>query len=75
MGEDGDHIMTVEEVARYLSLHELTIRRLAREGDIPAFKIGRQWRVKKDLLDRWIERETLRNIGEDDSTWGEVPNS
>ena len=67
MREDGDHIMTIEEVARYLSLHELTVRRLAREGEIPAFKVGRQWRAKKDLLDRWIERETMRNIGESDS--------
>ena len=62
--EDMDQIMTIEEVARYLSLHELTVRRLAREGEIPAFKIGRQWRVKRTLLDRWIEREVLRNIGE-----------
>jgi len=62
--EDMDQIMTIEEVARYLSLHELTVRRLAREGEIPAFKIGRQWRVKKNLLDRWIEREVRRNIGE-----------
>lgn len=60
--EDIDEIMTIEEVARYLSLHELTVRRLAREGEIPAFKIGRQWRVKKALLDRWIEREAMRNV-------------
>jgi len=38
------------------------VRRLAREGEIPAFKVGRQWRVKRDLLDRWIEREALRNM-------------
>jgi excisionase family DNA binding protein len=75
MREDGDHIMTVEEVAQYLSLHELTVRRLAREGEIPAFKIGRQWRVKKDLLDRWIERETMKNIGEGNNAWGESPDS
>lgn len=63
--EDIDEIMTIEEVARYLSLHELTVRRLAREGEIPAFKIGRQWRVKKALLDRWIEREVMRNVHQD----------
>lgn len=62
--EDIDEIMTIEEVARYLSLHELTVRRLAREGEIPAFKIGRQWRVKKALLDRWIEREAMRNVNQ-----------
>ncbi len=59
-----NEIMTIQEVAQYLSLHELTVRRLAREGELPAFKIGRQWRVKKAILDRWIERQTLRNIGE-----------
>ncbi len=60
--DDVDKIMTIEEVARYLSLHELTVRRLAREGGIPAFKVGRQWRVKKSLLDRWIEQEAYRNL-------------
>ncbi|MCD6553332.1 MAG: response regulator [Anaerolineae bacterium] len=60
--DDMDKIMTIEEVARYLSLHELTVRRLAREGEIPAFKVGRQWRVKKSLLDRWIEQEAYRNL-------------
>ena len=59
--EDLDEIMTIEEVARYLSLHELTVRRLAREGTIPAFKVGRQWRVKRRILERWIERETRRH--------------
>lgn len=61
--DDPDQIMTIEQVARYLSLHELTVRRLAREGEIPAFKVGRQWRVKKALLDRWIEHEASRYRG------------
>ena len=74
-GEGFSHIMTIEEVARYLGLHELTVRRLAREGEIPAFKIGRQWRVKKDLLDRWIERASMRNIGEGDGVWGKDPDT
>lgn len=59
---DVSEIMTIEQVARYLSLHELTVRRLARDGEIPAFKVGRQWRVKRELLDRWIEREALRTL-------------
>jgi len=59
--DSPDQIMTIEQVARYLSLHELTVRRLAREGEIPAFKVGRQWRIKKELLDRWIEHEASRH--------------
>jgi excisionase family DNA binding protein len=66
--EDLDEIMTIEEVARYLNLHELTVRRLAREGGIPAFKIGRQWRIKRRILERWIEQETMRNLGRVEGT-------
>ena len=55
-------IMTIADVAEYLGLHELTVRRLAREGAIPALKLGRQWRIKRDLLDEWIENRSLDNV-------------
>ena len=58
-----DPIMTVDEVAEYLNLHPLTVRRLARDGEIPAFKVGRQWRIKRDLLDRWIADQSAQNAG------------
>lgn len=61
--EDFPSIMTIGEVAEYLGLHELTVRRLARDGQIPALKLGRQWRVKKDLLEKWIEQRSMDNIG------------
>jgi excisionase family DNA binding protein len=56
-----DPIMSIDEVASYLDLHPLTVRRLARDGEIPAFKVGRQWRVKRELLDRWIEESSAKN--------------
>jgi excisionase family DNA binding protein len=54
--------MTTDEVSVYLNLHPLTVRRLARDGEIPATKIGRQWRFKRDLLDRWLEEQSLENV-------------
>jgi excisionase family DNA binding protein len=57
-----DPIMTVDQVAAYLKLHPLTIRRLAREGEIPAFKVGRQWRVKRELLELWMEERSSKNV-------------
>lgn len=60
--EDFPSILTIAEVAEYLGLHELTVRRLAREGQLPALKLGRQWRVKKDLLEKWIENRSLENV-------------
>jgi excisionase family DNA binding protein len=65
-------IMTIEEVAELLKLHPLTVRRLAREGEIPAFKVGRQWRIKTELLDRWIKERSLENLTEDASA-GDAP--
>jgi len=44
---------TVEELAKYLKLHEYTIRRLARIGKIPSFKAGGQWRFRKDEINAW----------------------
>ena len=44
---------TVEELAKYLKLHEYTIRRLARSGKIPSFKAGGQWRFRRDEIDQW----------------------
>jgi len=44
---------TVEEIADGLKLHPYTIRRLCREGKIPAFKFGGQWRFRKDEIDKW----------------------
>ena len=49
---------TVEEVAEALKLHPYTIRRLCREGKIPAFKFGGQWRSRKDEIDRWSRYRT-----------------
>ena len=55
-------IMTIEQIAKYQSLHPLTVRRLARDGEIPALKIGSQWRVKRELLDRWIVEQSEMNV-------------
>jgi PTS system nitrogen regulatory IIA component len=62
--EEWPPIMTIAEVSQYLGLHELTVRRLARDGSIPALKLGRQWRIKRDLLEKWIEQRSLDNLGE-----------
>lgn len=65
MKEAYPPIMTTEEAAEYLQLHPLTVRRLAREGEIPALKVGRLWRVKKALLDRWITERSIENVAKE----------
>ena len=51
---------TPNEIARILKLHPFTIARLAREGKLPAFKVGGVWRFRKDEFERWIAMHTAR---------------
>ena len=50
-------IMTTPEVARYLRLTEATIYKLAQAGEIPAVRVGRAWRFKKQLIDEWFRQQ------------------
>jgi excisionase family DNA binding protein len=51
-------IMTVHDVAQYLRLSEAKVYKMANEGHVPALRIGKTWRFKKELIDEWIRRET-----------------
>jgi excisionase family DNA binding protein len=49
-------IMTIAQVAEYFQISEMTTYKLVQDGKIPAFKIGRHWRVKKEDLSIYIEK-------------------
>ncbi len=42
--------LTLDEVAEKLRVKKITVYRMARKGQIPAFKFGRAWRVKNSEL-------------------------
>jgi excisionase family DNA binding protein len=54
-------IMTAKEVAAYLNIHPLTVHKYAREGKIPAFKIGADWRFHKKYIESWIKQKVDSN--------------
>jgi excisionase family DNA binding protein len=55
-----DHeILTLEEVAHYLRLKPQTIYKWAQERRIPAVKLGKEWRFRKSVLDRWLDDQLL----------------
>ncbi|MCF7916355.1 MAG: helix-turn-helix domain-containing protein [Candidatus Omnitrophica bacterium] len=57
--------MTPKQVAKYLGLHIITLYRLIKKGRLPSFKVGGQWRIKKDLLDSWIKQQSEKNRKEE----------
>jgi excisionase family DNA binding protein len=61
-------ILTVEEVASYLRLQPQTIYKWAQEKRIPAVKLGKEWRFRKSILDRWLDEQILS----DDSGFGHL---
>lgn len=56
MAEEHD-ILDAREAARFLGVHEETLRRLAREKKIPAYKLGGGWRFNKSFLYRWADSQ------------------
>lgn len=51
-------IMDIKQTSQYLGVRERTLYSLAKEGKIPAIKIGGQWRFKKDQLDAmWLSKK------------------
>ena len=49
--------LTTEEVLTYLKVTPRTIYRLIRTGELPAVRIGRQWRFRQNDLDAWLDRQ------------------
>ena len=47
-------VFDVADAAVYLKLSEYTVRQKAREGAIPAAKVGRAWRFRKADLEAWL---------------------
>jgi excisionase family DNA binding protein len=59
-----DELMTVKDTAGYLKLNYMTVYKLAHERKIPAFKVGGNWRFKKEILDHWLISQTQNGQGD-----------
>ena len=52
-------ILTLNEVAEYLKISSSSVYKLARKGEIPAFKVLNKWRFDRDSIDKLIESRNL----------------
>jgi excisionase family DNA binding protein len=52
-----DGFLTTEDVLGYLKTTPRTIYRLIRTGELPAVRVGRQWRFRRSDLDAWVDRQ------------------
>ena len=49
-------LLTLSEAAGLLQVSTRTLQRMIRSGELPAFKVGGQWRVRETQLRQWIEK-------------------
>lgn len=55
MGErnEPEKLLSAEDVAALLGIHEKTVYDMARAGEIRAFKVGRIWRFRPSDVKEW----------------------
>ena len=48
-------LLTLSEAANLLQVSTRTLQRMIRNGQLPAFKVGGQWRLREAQLRQWVE--------------------
>jgi len=53
-----EELLTVEKIAGYLKINRYTIYRLLARKNLPAFKVGNQWRFHRRMIAAWLMRNS-----------------
>ena len=61
MAELPQEFYTVKELAKLLRVTEMTIYRLVKRGELPAYHIGRAMRFRRDDIEAFLKRHRVRN--------------
>ncbi len=64
----ADQILTIKDVAAILKLAEKTVYSMAQDGELPAFKVRGQWRIRRVDFDKWIAKQA--GVGTAESNGG-----
>ena len=52
---DSIRLLTLDEAAALLQVSKRTLHRMIKINELPAFKVGGQWRVRETQLRQWVE--------------------
>jgi len=55
----AEQLLTLEEVAEYLNVDRFTVYRLLAQKQLPAFKVGNQWRFKREMIEAWLMQNAI----------------
>ena len=54
--------LTPQEVSSLLRVSVYTVRRWIKEGSLPAYKVGRGWRISRAEMANWLEQNQSSTI-------------
>jgi excisionase family DNA binding protein len=60
-------LLTLSEAANLLQVSTRTLQRMIRNRELPALKVGGQWRVRETQLRQWVESREGRIVEADKS--------
>jgi excisionase family DNA binding protein len=55
---DVPEVLNVRQASQYLGISIDTLYKYATTNKVPSFKIGKRWRFKKSVLDRWMDENS-----------------
>ena len=56
-------LLKIKEVASILKIDKITTYKYAKDGTIPAIRIGRNWRFLEEVLEEWLTQKAGKDIG------------
>jgi excisionase family DNA binding protein len=59
----GDRWLSVDEIASYLGVKRDTVYKWIDRQNMPAHKVGRLWKFRRDEIDQWVLSKTARSGG------------
>ena len=56
----GKDWLSVPDISDYMGVSSFVVTRMLRAGDLPAIKMGREWRVSRIDFEDWLNAQRLR---------------
>lgn len=56
-------LLTVSEVANAMRVSNMTVYRLIKNGELPAVRVGKNYRLRETDLERFLEERSVRTEG------------
>lgn len=53
--ENLPDVVTVKQLAEFLQVSEMTVKRALKSEDLKGFKVARDWRVEKGEVIKWLK--------------------